>query len=239
VSDPDGKIILDKRITPLRPTQDKCHSHSGQSETINVPNAVVPPNPPTPALRFTAVARDTAGQETTATAEYLTEAVWTGLMNFRTTGDCHVQACMTSWRIDLSVKTTQQDEVSGTGLATHAPKLGCQYVGGPDPGGDTSAEIHGTYDGKSFRLNVAVKSGNVVAYAVSGAALLQWPSLQTVELAGGRDQVSGKLALTGKGTVGGSCTASIEGQAYLRCCSSDSGAAPPLKVPPVFLDDQK
>src|SRR5436305_283376 len=75
VLDPSGQIILDKRITPAPPSRTGCHQHPpGQIETFNIPTPyTVPPNPPTPSIRFTATARDTAGHETTAIAEYWTE----------------------------------------------------------------------------------------------------------------------------------------------------------------------
>jgi len=64
VTDPNGQVILDKRIAPVHTAQNKCHSHpEGQRETVTLPKIVVPQDPPTPVIRFTAVARDTAGQD--------------------------------------------------------------------------------------------------------------------------------------------------------------------------------
>ena len=62
--------------------------------------------------------------------------------------------CTTRWRIELWVKTTAKDEVSGTAEGQHAPQLSCTFVGGPDQGGVTSFAVSGSFDGRAFRLHL-------------------------------------------------------------------------------------
>jgi hypothetical protein len=240
VLDPSGQILLEKKITPVPPSRAGCHTRPpGQSETFSVPKPyTVPPNPPTPVIRFTAIARDTAGHETPAIAEYFTEAVWNGRMIVDTNGIGPGYVCTTNWHVELWVKTSPQNEVSGTAEAQHSPRLSCRLATGPDPGGVTSLRITGTFDGKVFRLHFKAIGGNYPAYGASGLAGLEWPTERTVELARDGDQFAkGPVVYSGKGTVGGTTTISGNGQAQLGCCFSDTGPAAPAKTPPVFLGE--
>ena len=99
--------------------------------------------------------------------------------------------------------------------------------------------MSGTFDGKVFQLRFKMTGGNYPVYGVSGLAVLEWPTVKTVELT--RDSVgdsaAGPVVFAGKGNVGGSATMSANGRAYLSCCFSDSGPTTPAKRQPQYLGD--
>ncbi len=243
VTDPEGHVVLDRRIKPVPTQPGQCHSKGGgQTETIEIPTPyVVPQNPPTPVLKFTAVVRDTAGHETPGVAEYWTEAVWNGHMIVESSGVGSSFVCKTRWNVELWIKTSPENEISGTAEGRHSPPLTCKYASGPDPGGVTSIAVTGTFDGKLFQLHFNVTGGNVVAYSVSGMAGLEWQTPQTVELR--RSSINfakGPVRFSGPGNLGKTTTISGEGMATLTCCFTDAGPGSPAKVPPIFLgEDQK
>jgi hypothetical protein len=127
VTDPEGHIILDRAIKPAPAPAGECHAKSGgQTETFDIRKPyVVPQNPPTPLLKYTAVVRDTAGHETTGFAEYWTEAVWNGRMIVETSGIGSNFVCRTNWHVELWIKTSPENEISGTAEGRHSPPLSC------------------------------------------------------------------------------------------------------------------
>ena len=129
VIDPSGAIMLDQRIKPPAPGAEGCHERPpGQTATFSIPKPyTVPPNPATPSICFTAIARDTTGHETTAFADYWTEAVWAGPMTLAGSAHAGTDTCTTTWRVEVSVKATPGDAVSGHAEARHTPIVGCRY----------------------------------------------------------------------------------------------------------------
>lgn len=253
VTGPSGEPLLNERITPARTPkgQSPCHQRStGQTETLQVPKPfVVPSDPPRPVIRFTALAIDTAGHKTPNTVEYLTEATWSGRLLLAGTGGVPGNICTTKWRIDLWVKTSAANEVSGTAQARHDPLGGCRWVGRPDNANSVIIfTINGTYDGKKFQLFFRATDirGGEIAWGIGGLHLLMLPTPLTVELTqypGDRDLARGTVARNNAGNVEGrDATASIAGDAMLQCCFPDSVPAPlegPQKTPPIFLGEDQ
>ena len=154
VTDPDGKEVLRKRPTPPPQPKSKCRQGLGHSVSFEIPKPyIVPENPPVPVIRFTAVARDSAGHETTAVAEYFTVATWSGLMLLTGRNEVPNNMCSAKWRVDVTVKTTPSEEVTGTAEAHHPP-VSCinGYAGRRDTGDVIMFNITGKFDGKLFTL---------------------------------------------------------------------------------------
>jgi len=238
VVDPSGAIMLDQRIKPTAPGHGGCHERPpGQSATLNIPKTyTVPPNPATPSIRFTAVARDTAGHETTAFADYWTEAVWAGPMTLAGSAHAGTDTCTTTWRVEVSVKATPGDAVSGHAEARHTPIVGCRYSGAVEPL-DTFS-ITGATDGKTFRLFFKPTGGVGIAWGIGALHLLALPSPLPVDLTRTRvDTAQGKIGRDNSGPIEGKgASASIAGDIVLTCCFTDQGAPEPAaKRAPTFL----
>ncbi len=238
VIDPSGAIMLDQRIKPPAPGRGGCHERPpGQTATFSIPKPyTVPPNPATPSIRFTAIARDTTGHETTAFADYWTEAVWAGPMTLAGSAHAGTDTCTTTWRVEVSVKATPGDAVSGHAEARHTPIVGCRYSGTVEPL-DTFS-ITGTTDGKTFRLFFKPTGGVGIAWGIGALHLLALPSPLPVDLTRTReDTAQGSLGRDNSGPIEGKgASASIAGDIVLTCCFADQGAPEPApKRAPTFL----
>jgi len=242
VTDPDGKMVLDKRPPPP-PRQSKCHPR-GHSVRLEIPKPyIVPENPPVPVIRFTAVARDSAGHETPAVAEYFTVATWNGLMLLDGKSTVPNNDCDAKWRVDVTLKTTPSNEVTGTAEARHPP-VSCSkgYAGSRDTGDVIAFAVTGTFDGKSFTLffNATRIGGSSPAWGIGGLHLLQLPSPAPIELKAdsARQHADGRINLSNPGNVEGkNATSALSGTINLQCCFSE---APPTALPkssPLFLGD--
>lgn len=244
IIDPDGKLLLDSRPKPPPPLYagSACHPQlvDQHVELDAAKTYTVPSNPNVPAIQFKAWARDTAGQEATSTAQYLTEATWKGMMLLDGSGSVPGNTCTTKWRIALTVKTTAQSEVTGTAEARHSP-LGCRYAGPRDSNAPMFFAITGTFQDRLFRLYFRPTAGASIAWGIAGLHLLALPSPLPVELTlapQDHDYAKGSVARDNSGNVENkSGTASIAGSAYLQCCSSESVPANSPKTPPIFLGE--
>jgi len=236
VIDPSGAIVLNKRITPTAP-RGGCHERPpGQSATFSIPDPyIVPTNPATPSIRYTAIARDSSGHEITAFADYWTEAVWAGPMTLAGSAHAGTDTCNTSWRVEVSVKTTPIDAVSGHAEARHTPIVGCRYTGTVESL-DTFS-ITGTTDGKMFTLFFKPTGGVGIAFGIGALHLLALPSPLPVVLTRTReDRAEGKIGRDNSGPIEGKgASASIAGEIALTCCFADQGAPEPAKRTPTFL----
>jgi hypothetical protein len=204
---------------------------------------IVPENPPVPVIRFTAVARDSTGHETTAVAEYFTVATWNGLMPLVGSSKVPNNSCNARWRIDVTVKTTPSNEVTGTAEARHPP-VSCSsgYAGSRDTGDVIAFAVTGTFDGKSFTLFFsAIRiGGSGPAWGIGGLHLLQLPAPAPIELKvdASRKYANGRIDLDNAGNVEGkNATSALVGTISLQCCSPEG---PPTALPkssPLFLGD--
>jgi hypothetical protein len=241
---PDGKILLDGHPKPPPPlyTGSTCHPQVVDQHVDLDASKIytVPSNPHVPAIQFKAWARDTAGQEASSTAEYLTEATWTGMMLLDGSGSVPGNTCTTQWRIALTVKTTAQSEVTGTAEARHPP-LACRYAGPRDSNAPMFFAISGTFQDRLFRLYFKPTAGASIAWGIAGLHLLALPSPLPVELTlapGDREYAKGAVARDNSGNVENkSGTAAIAGSAYLQCCFSEPKPSGPPKTPPIFLGE--
>jgi hypothetical protein len=244
VTGPGGLALLDQPITPAPSLGSKCHRRPArQSVTLDARPYVVPQNPPVPIIRFTAVARDTAGHESTSTAEYLTEATWTGNMLLNGSGGASGNICTSNWRIALTVKTTGSGEATGYAEARHTPIAGCRYAGPRDnSNGVILFAIRGTFERERFRLFFEPKAmgGAGVAWGVTGLHLLMLPSPLPVDLTlfpGDYSYAKGPVTRGNSGNLEGSrASAFIDGQAFLQCCFKETGPPTPQRAP-LFLGE--
>lgn len=240
ILDPAGKMMFEQRVTPAPPAASGCHVRPpGQSETIDVPTSyTVPENPPTPSIRFTAIARDTAGQETKGFAEYWTETAWTGRMTLEGTARAG-DTCKTTWRIELSVKVSPSEEVSGNAEARHTPITGCRFSGVEEQL-DTFA-ISGTTDGKTFRLFFKPTGGIGIAWGLGGLHLLALPSPLPVDvIRTNEESAEGRLSRDNAGPIEGKgASASISGTIFMTCCSSGFDTEPARRMPTFLGQDDK
>ncbi len=244
-ADPGGTVA--QQTYRQRPT--RCTT-AGTDQIVVVPPYRVPSNPP-PLVTITAVATDFAGTSKTLDMTYSTRAVWLGtalgdgMQNYGTKLESGVVAglCTAHWVMNFQVDVPATKAISGAAQASTS-LIRCHVVGSyplpPSfPGGVSTFNVTGSYDGTIFKLqfppvhtNQAFTLGSLYLIDTNGAGRTTLVLTRTTAT-----RADGNLNLS-LGTLGviGVPVNALNLAASLYCCSPNAGPVrDPTKTPPIFI----